>query len=73
MSARISGLVVTLKEDASEETADRLAQLITLIGGVAGVRPVEADIAEEMARMRVDQQWRNGLLHFLKERLDEHP
>lgn len=68
MSARISGLVVALKDDISEETADLIAQLITLIEGVADVRPVEADIAEEMARMRVDQQWRNDLLNFLRER-----
>jgi hypothetical protein len=66
MSDRSKGLVVTFERDFLEEDADRVADLIRMIRGVASVTASRASIEDEMNRERVRMELKRRLWEALE-------
>ena len=67
MSANVSGLLIVFSEDISEESARKLSDLLLWLDGVTDVKPVEGNVDQMLAQMRVDSEWRNRIIGLLKD------
>lgn len=61
MSDYIKGVVVTFDHDIKDEDAEQLIAAICMIKCVLDVKPLVSNFVDDMARARVDQEWRNRL------------
>lgn len=62
----VAGFVVTLAEGLHEDGVDGAVNALRHIRGVVDVQPVEDDVATMMARIRVDQEWRERLIKLMR-------
>jgi hypothetical protein len=68
MTTWCKALVVTFKDDRSEEYAKAVAAAILLFDGVADARPVEAHLLDdEVARARVADRVRDQMLAIYRD------
>jgi hypothetical protein len=66
--AEYKGLLVAFEKDMPEEFVDALVRAITLWQGVAGVKPVEKDMRDDMmVTLRTNKVWRDRLERLLRE------
>jgi cell division protein FtsX len=65
MSDRQTGLVVVLDEAVSDKQAEAIAAAIRLIRGVSSAQFVSADPDFELARERVNAEWRQRIIGLL--------
>ena len=61
MTDRLSGYVVTLVEDVRVDDAEDITKAISMIKGVATVRPIVADMQVHMAEDRVRHRYQMGM------------
>jgi len=74
MSDRISGFIVTLKDNVRLEEADDLIKLIRLLKGVLDVHPNIAEWDSYIDERRGKIKFKEKLFDFLKEDLlEDHP
>jgi hypothetical protein len=60
-----SGLIVVLSDEVQEDQAEAIASAIRLIRGVVSVQPSQADPDEQVARERVNAEWRERIVGLL--------
>jgi uncharacterized Fe-S cluster-containing protein len=60
-----TGLVVVLNDDVREEDARAIAAAIRMIRGVASVQNVEGEPVVQVARERVNAEWRQRIVGLL--------
>lgn len=65
MTDRLKGVLVTFEQDIREDDAERTLNALRMVKGVADVRPLVASIEDEMARDRIDMEWRKKLVDFV--------
>lgn len=74
MSDRISGFVVTLKDNVRLEEADELIRLIRLLKGVLDVHPNVAEWDSSLDEQRGKTKFKTKLMEFIREDyLEDHP
>lgn len=65
MTDRLKGVLVTFDHDIREDDAEQIIAAIKMIKCVADVRPLVSNVEDEMARIRVDREWRKKLSDML--------
>ncbi len=65
MTAVRRGLVVVLNDDMREEDAAAIAAAIRMIRGVASVQNAEGEPDAQVARERVNAEWRQRIVGLL--------
>jgi cell division protein FtsX len=65
MSATYTGFIVTLSDDIGEDEAEAIAAAIRMVRGVASVKAVDADPGWQLARERLDAEWRGRIVGLL--------
>lgn len=66
MTDRHTGYVVALADDIRDDDAQAVVNALRMVKGVIGVEPVIAEpITEQVARMRADKRWRDGLFTLI--------
>lgn len=70
MSTTTGGFLVTLQEDVSDETAERVVSALRLLHGVADVSPVQGDTQSLLGAMRNESRWRDALLKLVRQGLE---
>lgn len=71
MTDRHAGYLVTLDHDLREDDAEPVLAAIRQLRGVAGVAPVVADMATQLAMMRARNEYREVLFRALDD-MDEN-
>lgn len=66
MTDRLKGVLVTFGQDIREDDAEKLLDAIRMLKGVIDVRPLVSSIEDDMARARVDFEWRERILDLLR-------
>lgn len=67
MSAKIKGFIVSLKQDASEEYAEKIASALQFLSCVAKVEPIEmCPLEDSIIRMRVEMEMKEKLWKALE-------
>jgi hypothetical protein len=65
MTAVRTGLVVILDDDVRDDDAEAIATAIRMIRGVASVHTAEAEPDAQVARERMDAEWRQRIVGLL--------
>ena len=69
MSNKVSAFIVVIKDDISEESAERLSNALLWFQDVISVKPYNAGedlIAEITTRSRTNLEWTNKLFDIIK-------
>lgn len=67
MTDRHAGYVVTLASDIREDDAEAIIAALSMVKGVISVKPIIANLDQQIAQVRVDGQWRERLWALLRE------
>lgn len=70
MTDRHAGYIVTLASDTREDDAEATIAALSMIKGVISVRPIVANLDQQVAMVRVDAQWRERLWALMREDTD---
>lgn len=68
MTDRLKGVFVTFDRDIREDDAEHILNAIRMVKHVVDVQPLVSDHVDEMARSRVDQEWREKLWELMEPR-----
>jgi hypothetical protein len=60
-----SGLIVVLSDEVQEDQAEAIASAIRLFRGVVSVQASQTDPDEQVARERVNAEWRERIVGLL--------
>lgn len=66
MTDRHAGYLVTLAADLRDTEAEAILNALRMVKGVVGVEPVVSSPELHIARMRVDQRWREKLIELVQ-------
>lgn len=69
MAERVKGFVVTFGADLTQESAEQVRQLLTLISGVVDVHPILGDVRDMVIRQRVKSEIRQTMYDMLEKHL----
>jgi hypothetical protein len=72
MTDRLKGVLVTFDQDIREDDAAQIIAAIRMIKRVADVKPLVCNVEDEMARIRVDLEWRKKLSDLLFDKGNDH-
>jgi hypothetical protein len=67
---RYKGFVVTLGQDIREDDAESIINAMRMIKGVVKVSPVEADLVDQIARARIEDEVRSAIDNSLAKVFD---
>jgi hypothetical protein len=67
MTDHHAGYVVALDHNIREDDAQAVLAALSMVKGVIGVEPVEADLSLQVAQMRADSEIRTRLWNALKD------
>jgi hypothetical protein len=65
MTDRQTAFLVTLGEEVAEDEARAIAAALRMVRGVASVQPAEANPDWQLARERIDAEWRQRIVGLL--------
>ena len=71
MGKATKGFVITLEEDIKEEVVDSLVSAISLIRGIASVKPIESDYNDQMNRETIRYEFRSKFIEFYNDELKD--
>ena len=66
MTDRLKGVFVTFDKDIRVDDAEQIINAIRMIKHVVGVQPLVSNHEDDMARARVDQEWRQKPYDLLR-------